>query len=256
MKSKAVLFLGLFLISVKAESSVLFVALSSITVPDSPLLDNTTNFTLSVWIKPTASGGAYVILGKRRGVPDNVSYMLFINATNNVVFDTGGPPSGGVINRLTSTLTITTTTWNHIAAVFDGSLSSTERMKIYINGVLDSATIAGPAYITDTLSNLVIASAGATTATYQGYIDDVRIYIHRSFTQNEVTNLYRSRSRVFDTDSLAFYAPLNTGQDGTSVSIISLPGLDIGPNRLGGYGGSTLSTWSSISPLSIPGGDQ
>jgi prepilin-type N-terminal cleavage/methylation domain-containing protein len=87
-----------------------------------------------------------------------------------------------------SAITLSSNTWYHIAATYDGSTQ-----KIYINGSLDyGASLPASGSITSSIYNLAIGSH-ATGASYgeifYGSIDEVRIY-NRALLPEEISALY------------------------------------------------------------------
>ena len=157
-----------------------------ITVPSvSSILPN--RLTLSVWIKIPSNysgnnGIGPIIRARFYG------YILWFDSSN-----------GSIIHILHHNSSSTTTTntpsnindnqWHQIVGSFDGTNN-----KLYLDGQLISTD-------TTTLSNLYYVSDGpvvfgrdgnntsASTAMYQGWIDDIGIW-NRALTQQEITDLY------------------------------------------------------------------
>jgi len=73
--------------------------------------------------------------------------------------------------------------WTFVAAVCDGST-----LKVYVNGVLDHPA-PYPQFPLSSLSPMLIGSAaGRGGLTFNGGIDDVRVY-NRALTANEIARL-------------------------------------------------------------------
>ncbi|NBQ98139.1 MAG: hypothetical protein EBU12_07985, partial [Microbacteriaceae bacterium] len=91
-------------------------------IPDQPIQRiGTGNFTVEGWVYRNSSG-TYGLIGKGTGT---TGWLLSLNSSNQVVFTYGS-------STITSTGTVSATTWTHIAVVREGT--STNQTKIYING--------------------------------------------------------------------------------------------------------------------------
>lgn len=167
-----------------------------IQIPDDSDLDDTNALTIAFWAKPTAIGidaNARGIVSKRVGYNNNVSYSMFIASGGSELVlyldDGAGNPS-----------TITTgyqfqTEWQHVAMVFDGTQPSSDRVKLYVNGALHGTYSHPVSQIRDLNSPLTIGSlnadytgGGSSTISYDGWLDDVRIY-RQALSASEITNL-------------------------------------------------------------------
>lgn len=146
----------------------------------------TDKMTIEAWIKPNSLVHAG-IAGKYNTSSDTFSstkrsYNLVIQTnTGNIGFAL--TTSGGKHAHLTTTSSIASGVWSHVAGVYDGS-----SMKVYINGVLDSATVAQNGIIEDSNAPFYIGtyrdSADAHNY-FPGQIDEVRIYNY-ALTQSQI----------------------------------------------------------------------
>lgn len=157
-----------------------------ITVPDSSQLDNTSAFTLAYWFKADAyPGDSAGLVCKRNGISTDNAYTTYLKAADKHIYvdiDTSN-------NRFASTALIQPGVWYHVALVFDGSLPSTQRAKLWINGALDITANETSAAIPDYASSMMIGNThpGAVNW-FNGSIDDVRFY-RRALTQAEILSL-------------------------------------------------------------------
>lgn len=135
------------------------------------------------WIKPTTLGEGNV--GR---ILSNSQVIFYIGGTNAVSFSS----NGGVTTANSANSVINFKQWAHVAATraADGTAN------IYVNGILSgsanqsSGTPAAGGYV-------VVGNNGLTTATFNGDIDEVRIY-NRVLSASEILQLYRlgtTRSR-------------------------------------------------------------
>lgn len=139
-------------------------------IADSPSLDLVNNFTMMAWVKPNSiANGSRVILSKY--TPTNQISFNFHQAD----------PSYGskfqidtTFGNLWSNASIEVGAWQHVAATYDGN-----KIQFYINGVFDSSFITpnGTFYIAN--DPVVIGALnGFPVTTYDGIIDEVRMYDH------------------------------------------------------------------------------
>ncbi len=87
-----------------------------------------------------------------------------------------------------------TNVWHHVVMTYDGSLSLSNRLTIYVNGidVTNRADVANSGTISSTMSLVDTMRIGGRFDTYpyfSGQMDDYRIY-NRALTVTEVVNLY------------------------------------------------------------------
>ena len=108
---------------------------NKIEVPHVDKLEGMPALTIEAWIRPRniASHEGMCLASKRVGTGNADSYNFFI-WTGQLL--EGRVNYNGTIN---STTAIQDDTWYHVAFVFDGQGNAGEKMKIYVNGVLDAA---------------------------------------------------------------------------------------------------------------------
>jgi hypothetical protein len=131
-------------------------------VPDS--IDQrlgTGKFTIECWLYLSATGAARGIVGKGTST---TGWLLSTNSSNAVVFTYG-------TSTITSTGTLSGTTWYHIAVVREGT--GTNQTKIYIGGTNDGTGTVSTDF-TQTNAGYVGANRTGGDA-LNGYIDDLRI---------------------------------------------------------------------------------
>ncbi len=131
-------------------------------------LQLTSGGTIAAWIYTRSmgesNGGRIVNKGTSTGAADGYSFQ--VGATNKIFGQINGTAGVGTSND-----TLTLNAWNHVAWSFDGV-----NYKFYINGVLLTTSantnlppaVSGDVYIGN--------RAGASDRTFDGLIDDVKIY--------------------------------------------------------------------------------
>ncbi|MDP3940909.1 MAG: DUF2341 domain-containing protein [bacterium] len=146
----------------KVGSALLFDGFNQrVSVLDNGKLDQTSNLTISAWIKRNRLGTAQHIVNKGTS-----AYALHLDASNFVNLSMQGT---GII--VTSTQAISdTTSWHYIAATWDGTTG-----KIYIDGKdVSGATTSHT--LTVNATNLLIGSDTTPANFFNGKIDEVRLY--------------------------------------------------------------------------------
>lgn len=156
-------------------------------------LHGTTGLTMSAWIKPTALNGvdSNGVIAKRNDKNEKSEYGLFVWTGNKVWIDLGDS------DRYSGTATLNNGQWSHLTAVFDASQASSDRVRLFINGVpdpLDHAVIGTlgstlPAYDSPLHLGCTPAPKSNTQQTFQGQLDDVTIW-SRALTTDEIAALY------------------------------------------------------------------
>ncbi len=92
----------------------------------------TTAVTTSAWVRPTGLDGSSPlgIVSKRVDVAVGTEYDLFLYTLDQAAIDIGD-------ERFAGATTFVNGTWRQLTAVFDGSAPMAERLKVYVDGVLD-----------------------------------------------------------------------------------------------------------------------
>ena len=155
-------------------------------------LSNTTNFSISCWVKQGTSSTVYRrILGKYASASDNL--LLGTAATTN--YFTFYITNGGVTSNVVSNVGIGFNVWKHVTLVFDGTLTGNQnRGKIYVDGVnvtaTDSGTIPSSSSV-DTSDFLLAKTNGLGVNYFLGNMDEFSIFDY-SLTQQNVTDIYNN----------------------------------------------------------------
>lgn len=147
-----------------------------VTVPDSTSLDLGDTFSISAWVKRSATGNVDYIVSKGTN-----GYALHINASNQVRLE-----KYGVTNGCYSTTTITdTTTWHHVVATRAPGVEH-----IYVDGEdVTTGTAVATAYANTATALLIGVGATTPTGPFHGSLDEVAIW-GRVLTALEVATLY------------------------------------------------------------------
>lgn len=149
-------------------------------VPSDMRFTDSSNFTLSAWIKPSAVSGIQTIIGQQRS--SHVHFRTNGNSINLCLDDACASSTSG-------TGSITANVWQHVVATYDGS---TKSATLYIDGQATSAPIVTydgngmPAY-----ANWYIGYESRYGDQFLGSIDDARIY-NRVLSAAEISTQYAS----------------------------------------------------------------
>ncbi len=145
-------------------------------------------FSISLWAKPSATVGSGVFNRMVSTSATSNKFEYFVMANNNAFsFNVG---KNGIGDASVAGSTFTLGQWYHLVGVYNGT-----NINFYINGV----SVGTAAYTFGALSNpdgiLSIGGGGAAGNTFDGSIDDVRIY-NRALSASEVAQLYTNGGGV------------------------------------------------------------
>ena len=157
-------------------------------VVTSNTLDDFSVFTYCAWAYPRSHGenSRGRIIGK--GLTTSGKHLLaYGDVTNSFDFYVNRATTSG--ERITVTNTMTMNAWQHVC----GTYNETDGPKIFVNGVEASysTNVAGVgATLADNGADLFIGNRSDAVATWDGFLDDVRVY-NRTLSAEEVRALYQ-----------------------------------------------------------------
>ncbi|MBI5401804.1 MAG: T9SS type A sorting domain-containing protein [Ignavibacteriae bacterium] len=96
--------------------------------------------------------------------------------------------------------------WYFVCAVYDGSNSP--RMRLYVNGVLESTSDATSGNIRNVDPTKYMLNIGRMPSSYRflsGYIDDLRIYWGTALTTDQIRQQMYSKSTIVNTNLVRYY---------------------------------------------------
>jgi len=139
-------------------------------IPDQPPQRiGTGNFTIEMWVYRNSSG-TYGLAGKGTGT---TGWLVSLNSSNQVVFTYGS-------STITSSGTVSATTWTHIAVVREGT--STNQTKIYIGGTNDGTGTVSTDF--NQTNSMYIGADRTGGSAANAYVQDVRITNYARYTGN------------------------------------------------------------------------
>ena len=138
-------------------------------------LEGMSALSIAAWVLPRniASHEGMCIVSKRVTTGDADSYNLFVWTGQLVEARVN---YAGIIR---STTALEDDTWYHVALVFDGQGTAGEKMKIYINGVLETSGDHPDSAVDEGGASLWIGELDANRGfAWDGVMDEVRLYDH------------------------------------------------------------------------------
>jgi len=157
---------------------------------DVTTLDNVTSATWSIWANSSITTSYHYLMSC---YSTGFKQYLFKQSTNKI--DIFLADSSGTLRLMnTSNFTFTVGVWFHIAMVYDETeVSDADKLKVYIDGVLQTNTVSGFAltslYTSKGNSTEIGKAGGYTTNEFFGNLDEVAIFTTAK-TQLEITDIY------------------------------------------------------------------
>jgi hypothetical protein len=133
----------------------------------------------SAWIYPISSGessSGRIVIKDDTG-PAN-GWQWLINSSNKIEFQADFSGGTNTDLQVVATNALTLSRWQHVAVTWDGSATATN-VHIYLNGVEQTHgtdTNGDATRVSDATKNLMIGSSQTGTRTFDGYIDEVKVY--------------------------------------------------------------------------------
>lgn len=152
---------------VEVERSIYFDGINDYIDVENRLSINTTDFTISAWIKRDAvDSGTKSIISKRDiAFTQGIDFRILDNNSIEIIWKNGSDQS------LISNTRLPDDKWHHVSAIYDGT-----NVFLYIDGILDNSdTRSNPISTND---SFIIGAAGKDNPVqfFNGHIDEVRIW--------------------------------------------------------------------------------
>lgn len=154
-----------------------FVGSASVSLPASPLLQPSSQITVSMWVSTNA------ILAEMIPMYMNPDYLFATDSS---------PPHRSMyweihvnsVNQLSNSPAINVNQWYHVVGTYDGS-----NVNLYINGVFVSNSAASGSITYSSGSDHIIINEVALPAGMQAYLSNLQVY-NSSLSASEVKSLY------------------------------------------------------------------
>jgi len=181
--------------------------------PDSPLFDNTAGLTIFSVVRPNVLGSdARSIVSKRAGIGVHDSYMFFFYTNNYLYADIVN-----IDNRFSTSPTAFTANTNYLLSVlYDGTLPTAQRSKVFSGNTLLVTAPETDASIPDNPSPLLLGSTHmGDPRPFGGYMSEVIIYNQAmNQTQRIIINNYLSAKYNIDLAGLNDVYTMDNAADG------------------------------------------
>ncbi len=174
-------------------------------VLDSTNLNPTNEITVSAWIKRTGKLSDTDIIISKDNVGTKRQYSLYIDPNNNfyfIIFKSG--ISYKSIPSFSAYISLNI--WYHVVGTYKYVTDGTSIMDLYVNGSKNAIQVtnaAGPIVVTD--EHLRIGDDGyvPTNRTFQGLIDDARIYNQAISTSEIQQNYFVGINKLFKNNGIS-----------------------------------------------------
>jgi len=159
------------------------------------VLDGGNKLTISMWVKVTSLAVARILFHIPRNTTASNGQVLVFLRTNGQL-DITGFSSGAFMRSNTGVITVGE--WYHISLCFDLSLTTTQKIRPYVNGidVFNAANALGTTFPTSTGSIWIGEEANGYQAPFLGNISQVSLY-NRRLSESEVLQNYNATKSRF-----------------------------------------------------------
>ncbi len=191
----------------KDESTLSLTGTGSMSVEHDPKLDLVNSLTLSLWVKQSKRGQQALITrgdgqGSDRKFASNGEYFLSINSTGKIRYKHNG------IRGTYSENAIPLNKWTHIVLTKD---HTTKKIKIYINGTIDSTYTYSTNPTSSNSEKLLIGACSGCGGTkkFKGHLDEIKIYNH-ALSNSSVIELFEAEKSGVHNLSTCKVTPIPT----------------------------------------------
>lgn len=150
----------------------------------------TSNFTVSAWVKTSASGVNQFIFQTYYNTGFPAGFYFAISSANKLIL-LSGKKTGSTVNvdyaAATGVTSINDGKWHYVVGTWDGSA-----LRVYVDGNLETSTSWANAPVYDTTSQQRIGNgnqSGTETNFFNGAIDEVAVF-NRALTDQEIRRWY------------------------------------------------------------------
>lgn len=212
-----------------------------VTIADHDSLDNGSQFSFSMWAKPSDCGSTNwgALFVKRAGFNVEHSYAAWIQSCNlHVDIDSAN-------DRFFILGLFEDEEWIHIAIVFDGAKSPSERVSVYVNGEHNYTYGDASPVIPNYNSDLYIGQApGAGLDPFKGSLDDFAIW-NVALSPSEIRLIYDRQKQEYS--GIYTSNVIDLGATGSWTGITAKSPLPFNKELPGSSGSENSSAYSSVS---------
>jgi len=181
-----------------------------------PTFSGKSAFTYSAWINPSSSSNNWAFpFYEGSGENPKVGIGLDYYNSNGLAYFYVSTASHSAISISASN--IPKGSWTHVTGVYDGSASSSDRLKFYINGSLVSSTLSGtPPTTIPTLGGDLYLGWYQANYWFNGLMDQTLFY-DKALSASEISTIYNSGSGTTTPDTVELFAHYNFEQTGNTL---------------------------------------
>lgn len=181
----------------KLGNAVDMLGAGAVHMPDSANLPSGSAMTVEVWANQNAwlSNVAFASHWLYSGT-NGASWALQTGTNNNLrVFIAASPGDFGDNYVDTAANTWNAGAWRHVVMVYDGTQAQANKVKVYVNGVAQSATAFGtlPSTLQNSSGELSIGDFPGLGRNFNGALDHVKIF-NRALNASEVSAEYQAQN--------------------------------------------------------------
>lgn len=157
-------------------------------------LNGINKLTISVWIRPGVVNISQEVCAKW-DFSTQGQFAVELLSDEIRIYVANAINSNGAQRETTDAANLVADTWYYLAVVYDGTLGNTDRIKIYVDAVLEASTTNTtiPTSMTSASSTFKIARfGGSLTRYFNGHIDELYLFPGLDFTSGQVTEAYNS----------------------------------------------------------------
>jgi len=174
-------------------------------VLDSTTLNPTNGITMSAWIKRTGKLSDTDIIVSKDNVAAKRQYVIYLSPTNSfnfIIFKSDISYTSISSSSIYSSLNV----WYHVVGTYRYVTDGTSIMDLYINSSKNATQVTnavGPILISDEHLRIGDDGYAATNRTFQGLIDDVRVYNQAIPTSEIQQDYYVGINKLFKNNGIS-----------------------------------------------------
>ncbi|MBK7965244.1 MAG: hypothetical protein IPK10_08065 [Bacteroidetes bacterium] len=176
---------------------------------------NMANFTVELWVKPTATKPAYQTIVLKEGASGNRNYGLFLNPNATSVHFSFLRADNVTFESYNSNSSLPLNVWSHVAMTYNGSA-----FRLYINGILDRSVAISSTAI-QTTQDLRLGRGPGALSPFVGSMDEVRIW-NVARTQLELETAMTNGLLMPQNNLVAYYKFDQGVSNGTNTGLSTL----------------------------------
>jgi four helix bundle protein len=221
-----------------------------VSVASTSRVDNLQAMTISAWVFPRDDTGELTVgrIAFKRGISSDSGWTFGFFSSNLGLGFTADFDGASDLQRTTAQDLMQLNKWQHVVLTWDGSTNASN-VHIYVNGVeagyLTTTNGAGNR-VDDSVGKLIIGNNLPTTTTWNGLIDEFRLY-NRVLSAPEIQALFAGPQRT----------PINSSQNDILrnglVGMWSFNGVDMTSTVAYDSSGNSRHGTLNLSPKKVPG---